>query len=122
MLTVLDFNEHRKDTSLGAAIFEMNRLNEDATLEGVEMPILKDGKDRGQIRFDVSYYPVLKPQIVDGQERLPETSLYKIRDLNYPTQPPFRRWHHSFDSSPSQGARCIEVALWRTESFRESLS
>ena len=78
MLALFDYNERRKDTPLGAALFEMNKLIEDATFEGVELPILKDGKDRGQIRFDVSYYPVLKPQMVDGQERLPETSLYKF--------------------------------------------
>lgn len=101
MLAVLDYNERRKDTPLGAALFEMNKLIEDATFEGVELPILKDGKDRGQIRFDVSYYPVLKPQMVDGHERLPETSLYKIPDLNHLTQSRFRRWHCSFDSSPS---------------------
>ncbi|KAH0838563.1 C2 domain-containing protein [Lanmaoa asiatica] len=79
VLTVFDYNEHRKDTSLGAAIFDMNKLIEDAIFEGVELPILKDGKDRGQIRFDVSYYPVLKPQIVDGQERLPETNVGIVR-------------------------------------------
>lgn len=104
VLTVFDYNEHRKHTSLGAAIFEMNKLIEDATFEGVEMPILKDGKDRGQIRFDVSYYPVLKPQMVDGQEQLPETSLYKVLHLNRPTQPPSRRWYCSFDFSSSQGS------------------
>ncbi|KAG6371667.1 C2 domain-containing protein [Boletus reticuloceps] len=79
VLTVLDYNERRKPTSLGAALFEMHRLVEDAVLEDVELPILKDGKDRGQIRFDVSYYPVLKPQIVDGQERLPETNVGIVR-------------------------------------------
>lgn len=101
VLTVFDYNERRKHTSLGAALFEMNKLVEDAVFEGVELPILKDGKDRGLIRFDVSYYPVLKPQIVDGQEQLPETSLYNIFDLNHPTQPYFRCWHCSIDSSPS---------------------
>ncbi|KAG9314629.1 C2 domain-containing protein [Chiua virens] len=79
VLAVLDYNEHRKDTPLGSAIFEMNKLNEDAALEGVELPILKDGKERGRIRFDVSYYPVLKPQNIDGKERLPETNVGIIR-------------------------------------------
>lgn len=101
MFTVFDHNERRKNTSLGAALFEMNQLIEDATFEGVELPILKDGKDRGLIRADVSYYPVLKPQIVDGQERLPETSSYKFPGLNHPIQPPFRCWHCSFDSPSS---------------------
>ena len=98
---MFDYNERRKDTYLGAAIFELNKLLEDATFEGVEMPVLKDGKDRGQIRFDVTYYPVLKPQVVDGQERIPDTSLYISPDPKDPTQSPFRRWYCSFDSSPS---------------------
>jgi len=25
------------------------------------MPILKDGKEKGELRFDVSYFPVLQP-------------------------------------------------------------
>lgn len=85
MLTVFDYGGLTKNTSLGAALFEMHKLVEDATLEGIELPILKDGKERGHIRFDVSYYPVLKPQMVDGQERLQETSLCKIYDLNLST-------------------------------------
>ncbi|KAF9229629.1 tricalbin [Gyrodon lividus] len=79
VLTLLDYNEHRKDTPLGAAAFEMNKLLEDATQEGIELPILKDGKDRGLIRLNVSYYPVLKSQVVDGKEQLPNTNVGIVR-------------------------------------------
>jgi Ca2+-dependent lipid-binding protein len=73
VLTVWDYNDHRKNTELGAATFELAGLLEDATQEGQEKPILKDGKERGDIRFDVSWYPVLKPEVVDGNEVLPDT-------------------------------------------------
>jgi Ca2+-dependent lipid-binding protein len=72
---VLDYNEHRADTDLGAATFELTKLLDDSTHEGVNSTILKDGKDRGELRYDISYYPVLKAAKVDGKEELPETSM-----------------------------------------------
>lgn len=74
VLNVYDYNDHRPDSNSGAATFELAKLLEDATYEGINSTILKDGKDRGQLRYDVSYYPVLKPTMVDGKEELPETS------------------------------------------------
>ncbi|KIJ68717.1 hypothetical protein HYDPIDRAFT_81596 [Hydnomerulius pinastri MD-312] len=79
VFNLLDYNEHRKDTPLGAATFEMQKLLEDATEEGIELPILKDGKDRGHIRFNISFYPVLKPEVVEGKEQLPNTSVGIVR-------------------------------------------
>ena len=75
VLTVMDYNDHRKDTELGASIFELGKLEEDATQEDLSLPILKDGKERGELRFDVSYFPVLKPQVNEsGVEEQPESS------------------------------------------------
>ncbi|KAH7883879.1 C2 domain-containing protein [Phlebopus sp. FC_14] len=79
VLSLLDYNEHRKDTPLGAATFGLEKLLEDATLEGIELPVLKDGKDKGHVRFNVSYYPALKPEIVDGKEELPNTNVGIVR-------------------------------------------
>ena len=75
VLTAMDYNEHRKDTELGASMFELGKLSEDATQEDLSIPILKDGKERGELRFDVSYFPVLMPQVNEsGVEELPESS------------------------------------------------
>lgn len=76
ILNVMDFNDHRKDTQLGAVSFELSKLLEDATQEGLERPILKEGKDKGNLRFDVNFYPVLKPQVDPSGvvQELPETS------------------------------------------------
>jgi Ca2+-dependent lipid-binding protein len=76
VLSVHDYNELRKDTHLGNAIFELEKLKVDTKQEGIESPILKDGKDRGQLRYDVSFYPVLKLHTANGKEELPETSWY----------------------------------------------
>lgn len=91
-LTVLDHNEHRKDTPLGVATFELSHLAQDAIQEDLVANILREGKQRGEVRFDLwfiffyiyillfnasmirSFYPVLAPTIVDGKEEpMPET-------------------------------------------------
>lgn len=74
VLSVLDYNDHRPDTELGAATFELGQLLDDATQEGINSTIMKDGKDRGTLRYDVSYYPVLKPVMIEGKEEVPDTS------------------------------------------------
>lgn len=80
VLTAMDYNEHRKDTELGASMFELGKLNEDATQEDLSLPILKDGKEKGELRFDVSYFPVLKPQVNEsGIEELPESNVGIVR-------------------------------------------
>ncbi|KAG2350711.1 tricalbin [Suillus weaverae] len=79
VLSLLDYNDHRKDTPLGAATFELEKLLEDATQEGLELPVLKDGKDKGMIRLDVNYFPVLKPESVNGKENLSQTNVGIVR-------------------------------------------
>lgn len=78
VFSLFDYNDHRPDTELGTANFELAKLLEDSTQEGINSTILKDGKDRGLLRYDISYYPVLKPAMVDGKEELPETSMLSI--------------------------------------------
>ncbi|CAL1696266.1 unnamed protein product [Somion occarium] len=80
VLTVFDYNDHRKDTELGAAVFDLSKLQEDATQDGIELPVLREGKDKGLLRFDVNFYPVLKPQVdQSGIEELPETTVGIVR-------------------------------------------
>ncbi|KAI5991533.1 C2 domain-containing protein [Pisolithus albus] len=79
VLNVMDYNEHRKDTKLGSATFDLQKLQDDATLEGIERHLLKDGKERGLLRFNLSYYPVLKPEMVEGKEQLPNTNIGIVR-------------------------------------------
>jgi Ca2+-dependent lipid-binding protein len=72
----MDYNELFKDTEIGASMFELSKLNEDVT-QDMATPILKAGKQKGELRFDVSYYPVLKPQTNEpGVEELPESSKF----------------------------------------------
>ncbi|KAG6883467.1 hypothetical protein C0992_008676, partial [Termitomyces sp. T32_za158] len=71
---------------MGSTSFELSKLLEDATQEDIHSLILKDGKDRGELKYDVSYYPVL--EAAEGEE-LPDTSagivrltLHQAKDLD----------------------------------------
>ena len=76
----MDYNEFRKDTEIGASIFELAKLDEDATQENLCLSILKDGEQRGELRIDVSYFPILKHRINEsGIEELPESSEFYLR-------------------------------------------
>ncbi|CCA70918.1 related to TCB3-protein localized to membranes, bud-enriched [Serendipita indica DSM 11827] len=80
VLTMWDFNEHRKDSELGMASYELKNLLEDASQEGIVSKLFLDAKERGEVKFDVSFFPVLKPAIVDGKpEPLPETNVGIVR-------------------------------------------
>lgn len=47
---------------MSSSTFELSKLAEDATQEGIVAPLLKDGKERGELRYDVSFYPVLEAE------------------------------------------------------------
>ncbi|KAJ6574724.1 C2 domain-containing protein [Mycena capillaripes] len=76
ILSLYDYNDHRKNALLSSTSFELAQLQEDATREGIEATLLKDGKERGTLRYDVSYYPVIKPE--EGKEE-PDTSVGIVR-------------------------------------------
>ena len=66
VLSLYDYNDHRKNALMSSTSFELAQLQDDATREGIEAPLLKDGKERGILRYDVSYFPVIKPE--EGKE------------------------------------------------------
>ena len=90
-LQIYDFNEIRKDKLLGTANFDLKQLEEEAEHENVSGQIMYNSKPRGEIVFDVRYYPVLKPnKLPDGtEEALPETTsgivaftIHQAKDLD----------------------------------------
>lgn len=81
ILNLWDYNDHRKDAMLGSATFELSKLLEDATQEELHSQVLKDGKERGEIRYDVSYYPVIEPK--EGEDDSLETSKLCIASLGF---------------------------------------
>ncbi|KAF9650690.1 tricalbin [Thelephora ganbajun] len=92
VLNVVDYNDHRPDTHMGSASFALGILEHDAAQEDISRPILKDGKDRGELRFDVSFYPVISlSKTSEGTvQKLPETNvgivrlvLHQAKDLDH---------------------------------------
>ncbi|ORX40969.1 C2 domain-containing protein [Kockovaella imperatae] len=80
-LGLWDYNEHRPDNHLGAVTQELATLKEDAEQEGLVGKIISGGKERGELRYDLSYFPVLQPQkAADGTiEPLPDTETGIVR-------------------------------------------
>lgn len=75
-MTIMDWNEHRPDSDLGAVNFDLKTLLEDGQQEGKLGDVIFDGKPRGQLKYDAIYFPVLKAnKLPDGTlETIPETS------------------------------------------------
>lgn len=72
VFSVWDYNDHRKNTLLSSTSFELAGLLEDSTRENIVSPLLSDGKERGELKYDISYYPVIEPE--EGKEDLMNTS------------------------------------------------
>lgn len=90
-LNVLDYNDHRPDSKLGAAAWELKELEIEPEQSNLSMPIMLEGKERGSLQFSLSYYPVIKPPIgPDGRpEPIPETrsgvvrfTIHQAKDLD----------------------------------------
>ncbi|KAF3932776.1 Tricalbin-1 [Dactylella cylindrospora] len=59
-LQVFDYNEFRKDKELGVATFQLKNLEEgDPEQENVQIPVIANGKPRGQITCDFRFFPTL---------------------------------------------------------------
>lgn len=80
-MTIKDWNEHRPDSDLGVASFDLKSLADDGQQENVSSDIVYDGKPRGQLKFDAVYFPVLKEsKLPDGTvEPIPETKSGVVR-------------------------------------------
>lgn len=75
---MFDYNDHRKDGLLSSASFPFEKLIEDPTQENIVSPLLKDGKERGELRYDVNYFSCLEPEA--GKEGLLNSSkLFSLR-------------------------------------------
>jgi Ca2+-dependent lipid-binding protein len=60
-LSLYDYNTNRADNLLGTVTHELSELADDAEQVGLVGTVLHGGKDRGELRYSLSYYPVLAP-------------------------------------------------------------
>ncbi|PLW09166.1 hypothetical protein PCASD_23053 [Puccinia coronata f. sp. avenae] len=91
-MEVMDYNEVRKDTSLGIASIDLQTLVAEPEQEALTVPIMHQGKPRGEIRLSMVYHPCLVPkQLENGEtEYVPETTagvsrlvLHQAKELDY---------------------------------------
>lgn len=75
-LQVFDFNEYRKDKSLGTASFALEKLESEPEHESLQLEVMVGGKARGVLQADVRFFPVLEGQkLEDGtEEPAPESN------------------------------------------------
>ncbi|RDB28789.1 Uncharacterized protein PYUK71.03c [Hypsizygus marmoreus] len=87
MLNLWDYNDHRKNTLMSSVAFELSKLAEDATQEDIQSTLLKDGKERGELRYDVSFYPVLEAEegkeAVDSSVGIVRLTIHQAKDLDH---------------------------------------
>ncbi|KAI5842793.1 C2 domain-containing protein [Tricharina praecox] len=90
-LQFFDYNEIRKDKELGVASFALEQLKTDPEHENINLPIVSNGKPRGNIMFDVRFFPVLEGRILDDgtKEPVPESNtgiarftIHQCKDLD----------------------------------------
>jgi Ca2+-dependent lipid-binding protein len=90
-LQIFDYNEIRKDRLLGTANFDLKQLEQHPEHENVSKQIMYNAKVRGEVVFDVRYYPVLLPKKLDDgtQQPPPETitgivafTVHQAKDLD----------------------------------------
>ena len=75
-MSIMDYNDHRKDSELGLATFDLRSLNDDPEQEDLTTSVLLAGKLRGTLKCDLRFFPVMTPKkLADGtEEPLPESS------------------------------------------------
>ncbi|KAI9485092.1 C2 domain-containing protein [Zychaea mexicana] len=62
-LQVMDRNSGRKDSAVGVASFDLKELaNNDNAVSGLNLSVQRSGKPVGEVKCDMQYFPVSKPE------------------------------------------------------------
>ena len=78
-LKVFDFNDFRKDKELGMATFSLDKFEHDDEFQNESLPLMLNGRARGQLQCDIRFFPVLQgSKLDDGTVEPPPESLTGI--------------------------------------------
>ncbi len=73
ILSVIDYNDLRKDKQVGTVTFDVASLNTNSSQTNLQYPILINGKSKGYLNFDVIYLPISSGNTLDdGTVESPE--------------------------------------------------
>ncbi len=90
-LCLYDYNTNRPDSQLGTVVHDLTGLADDGEQQGITSTVLSGGKDRGQLRYSLSYYPVLQPlkrkdgtfeQPPDSNTGIVRLTIHQAKDLD----------------------------------------
>lgn len=91
-LQVFDYNEHRADSPLGTVKCDLSTLLQDMERPNQIGKIQHEGKDRGDVLYSLTFYPVLAPkQLADGtvedvdsnvKEGIVRLTIHQAKDLD----------------------------------------
>ena len=59
-LSVYDYNDILKDKLMGSTTVQILQTQADTTQDVAVIPLSRDGKQRGELRFSFNYFPALK--------------------------------------------------------------
>ncbi|TIA79421.1 hypothetical protein E3P98_03303 [Wallemia ichthyophaga] len=80
VLNVYDYNDYRKDSDIGLATYNIQSLADDPLQEHVMTKLYNNGREKGDIIFDLSYYPVMEPpKEGDSLEAVPDLPTGVVR-------------------------------------------
>ena len=59
-LSVYDYNDILKDKLMSSTTVQISQTQADTTQDAAVIPLCRDGKQRGELRFSFNYFPALK--------------------------------------------------------------
>ncbi|KJA26087.1 hypothetical protein HYPSUDRAFT_133560, partial [Hypholoma sublateritium FD-334 SS-4] len=115
---VYDYNDHRKDTLMSSASFLFSKLIDDQTHENLTSPLLKEGKTRGEIRYDINYFPCIEPEegkeeVLDSNVGIVRLTIHQAKELDHTKSlsgdlNPLARVYLSGTKSSAFSTRCFK--------------
>ncbi|KAJ9121636.1 hypothetical protein QFC22_002256 [Naganishia vaughanmartiniae] len=125
-LTVFDFNELRVDSRLGTVTHDLSTLVP-GKQEILQAKILSEGKDRGELQYQLAFYPVEEPEVLaDGTPGALPNRKTGIARLTIHQAKDFDMSKHSGTLSPYArlylGSGSAKQPIFKTPTYKHSNS
>ncbi|ORX72371.1 hypothetical protein DL89DRAFT_216938, partial [Linderina pennispora] len=125
---VFDWNAVGKDEKIGLITYPMIKLLEQPELEGATLPIMMGSTERGQLTFDMSYFPVATRTTqaatvdADGNPLDPSAEAagsVRVRIASASNLPAADK---SGTSDPYVVATINDIKVWKSEAIKKTLN
>lgn len=75
IMNVMDYNDHRKDSDIGLASFDLATLNEERVSHDSDAKVIYDGRQHGLLDYGVHFHPTLEATKDDEGNVVPPPDL-----------------------------------------------